>query len=150
MHALSALGSEEKRKACINFTQMNLFSKRYCNGYTLPHNWNLWTYMYVIILVQCNFFMIFQSIAILVHYHNKLPKFVCNVIDLCTTKGQIIKIVWSFPLNNLCSILNVPTPCCPLGWRLDKVTHSYFLSKQRCLLDWWKERDAITKLQAFY
>ena len=30
------------RKACINFTRMNLFSKWYCNGNTLPHNWNLW------------------------------------------------------------------------------------------------------------
>ena len=54
MHALAAQGSEQKRKACINFTQMNLFSKWYCKGSTLPHNWNLWT-SYVIILVQCNF-----------------------------------------------------------------------------------------------
>ena len=32
MHALAAQGSEQKRKACINFTRMNLFSKWYCNG----------------------------------------------------------------------------------------------------------------------
>ena len=43
MHTLAAQGREQKRKACINFTQMNLFSKWYCNGNTLPHNWNLWT-----------------------------------------------------------------------------------------------------------
>ena len=43
MHALAAQGSEQKRKACINCTQMNLFSKWYCNGNTLPHNWNLRT-----------------------------------------------------------------------------------------------------------
>ena len=99
MHALEAQGSEQKRKACINFTQMNLFSKWYCNGNTFPHNWNLWT-SYVIILVQCNFFMIFQSIVIPVLYYNKFLKFVCNVIDLCTTLGKIIKkIVWSFPLK---------------------------------------------------
>ena len=97
MHALEAQGSEHKRKACINFTQMNLFSKWYCNGNTMPHNWNLW-FSYVIILVQRHFFMIFQSIVIPVLYHNKFLKFVCNVIDLCTTQGQIIKIVWSFPL----------------------------------------------------
>ena len=54
--------------------------------------------LYVIILVQCNFFMSFQSIVIPVRYHNKFSKFVCNVIDLCTTYGQIIKFVWSFPL----------------------------------------------------
>ena len=29
--------------------------------------------------------MIFQSIAIHDSYHNKFPKFVCNVIDLCNT-----------------------------------------------------------------
>ena len=99
MHALAAQGSEQKRKACINFTQVNLFIKWYCNGNTLPHNWNLWT-SYVIILVQCNFFTIFQSTVIPVCYHIKFPKFVCNVIDLCTTyKGQIIKIVWSSPLK---------------------------------------------------
>ena len=47
------------------------------------------------------FFMSFQSIVIPVRYHNKFPKFVCNVIDLCVppNKGQIIKIVWSFPLT---------------------------------------------------
>ena len=39
----------------------------------------------VIILVQCNLFMIFQSIVIPVRYHSKSSKFVCNVIDLCTT-----------------------------------------------------------------
>ena len=43
------------------------------------------------------FFMSFQSIVIPVRYHNKFPKFVCNVIDLCTTLGQIIKIVWILP-----------------------------------------------------
>ena len=32
--------------------------------------------MYVIILVQCNLFMIFQSIVIPVSYHNEFPKFV--------------------------------------------------------------------------
>ena len=86
MHALEAQGSEQKRKACINFTHMNLFySKWYCNGNTLPHNWNLWS-SYVIILVQCNFFMIFQSIVIPVLYHKKFPKFVCNVIDLHVCK----------------------------------------------------------------
>ena len=84
MHALAAQGSEQKRKACINFTQVNLFIKWYCNGNTLPHNWNLWTSL-VIILVQCNFFTIFQSTVIPVHYHIKFPKFVCNMIDLCTT-----------------------------------------------------------------
>ena len=73
MHALAAPGSEQKRKACINFTQMNLFSKWYCNGNTLPHYWNLWT-SYVIILVQCNFFMIFQSIVLPVLCHNKFLK----------------------------------------------------------------------------
>ena len=52
MHALAAQGSEQKKKACINFTRMNLFSKWYCNGNTLSHNWNLWT-SNVIILVQC-------------------------------------------------------------------------------------------------
>ena len=57
----------------INFTQLNLFSKWYCNGNTLPHNWNLWS-PYVIILVQCNFVMIFKSIIIPVRYHNKFPK----------------------------------------------------------------------------
>ena len=40
MHALAAQ-SEQKRKACITFTQMNLFRKWYCNGNTLPHSWNL-------------------------------------------------------------------------------------------------------------
>ena len=40
---------------------------------------------YVIILVQCNLFMIFQSIVIPVRYQNKFPKFECNMIDLCTT-----------------------------------------------------------------
>ena len=35
------------------------FSRWYCNGNQLPHKWNLCT-CYVIILVQCNFFMIFQ------------------------------------------------------------------------------------------
>ena len=40
---------------------------------------------YVIILVQCNLFMIFQSIVIPVRYQNKSPNFECNVIDLCTT-----------------------------------------------------------------
>ena len=106
MHVLAAQGSEQKRKACINFTQLNLFSKWYCNGNTLPHkgNWNLWT-SYVIILVQCNFVMMFKSIVIPVHYHNKFPKFVCNVIDLCTTQGQIIKIVWRFPLKLICKCL---------------------------------------------
>ena len=29
IHALPAQGSEQKRKACINFTQMNLFSEWY-------------------------------------------------------------------------------------------------------------------------
>ena len=69
MHALAAQGSEQKRKACINFAQMNLFNKWYCNGNTLPHTWNLLT-SYVIMLVQCNLFMIFQSIVIPVSYHN--------------------------------------------------------------------------------
>ena len=39
-----------------------------------------------------------SKVVIPVRYHNKFPKFVCNVIDLCTIYGQIIKIVWSFPL----------------------------------------------------
>ena len=47
----------------------------------------------------CNLFMIFQNIVIPVHYQNKFPKFECNVIDLCTTSGQLIKIVWSTPLT---------------------------------------------------
>ena len=71
---------------------MILFSKWYCNGNTLSHNWNLLS-SYVIILVQCNFVMIFQSIVIPVRYHNKFLKFVRNMIDLCTTEGQMIKIV---------------------------------------------------------
>ena len=33
---------QQKRKACIQFTRMNLFTKWYCNGNTLPHNWNFW------------------------------------------------------------------------------------------------------------
>ena len=37
MHAFAAQGSEQKRKACIICTRMNLFSKWYCNGNTLPH-----------------------------------------------------------------------------------------------------------------
>ena len=57
MHAVAAQGSEQKRKACINFTQMNLCSKWYCNGNacTLPHNWNLRTSDFII-LVQCIFY----------------------------------------------------------------------------------------------
>ena len=41
IHALAAQESEQKKKACINFIQMNLFSKWYCKRNTLPHNWNL-------------------------------------------------------------------------------------------------------------
>ena len=40
MHLLLLKGSEQKRKACIQFTRMNLFTKWYCNENTLPHNWN--------------------------------------------------------------------------------------------------------------
>ena len=50
-----------------------------CNENTLPHNWNLW-FSYVIILVQCNFVMIFQSIVILVCYHNNSPN-----VNVCAT-----------------------------------------------------------------
>ena len=78
MHALAAQGSEQKRKACIHFTRMNLFSKWNCNGNTLPHNWNLWT-SYVIILVQCNLFMIFQSIC----YSCSLPQYIPHI---CTQR----------------------------------------------------------------
>ena len=130
MHALAAQGREQKRKACINFTQMNLFnSKWYCNGNTLPHNWNLW-FSYVIILVQCNFFMSFQSIVIHVHYHNKFPKFVCNVIDLCTTSGHIIKIIWSFPLKtNICD-----ERVCSKETSGTALTHKH--SSHHCVAEW--------------
>ena len=36
MHALAAQGIEQKRKTCIHFSQMNLFSKWYYSGNTLP------------------------------------------------------------------------------------------------------------------
>ena len=59
-------------------------NKWYCNGDTLPHNWNLCT-SYVIIVVQCECLMNFQSIVIPVPLHNKFPKFAHNVIALYTT-----------------------------------------------------------------
>ena len=53
------------------------FSKMTC------HKWNMCT-CYVIILVQCNFFMIFQSVTFYVccYMYNKSPKSVWKVIDL--------------------------------------------------------------------
>ena len=76
MHALAAQGSEQKRKACINFTQMNLFSKTgivmeiHCHiaGICEPP---MSSSLFSVIL-----FMIFQSIVIPIH--NKFPKFVCQ------------------------------------------------------------------------
>ena len=32
---------------------------------------------------------------------NKYPKFVCKVVDLCTTQSQIMKIVWNIPLTEV-------------------------------------------------
>ena len=93
MHALAAQGSEQKNRACINFTQMNLFSKWYCNGNTLPHNWNCEPHVFI--LVQCNFCMIFQIIVIPVCYHNKFPKFVCNVTGLRSNYKHRLE----FPFN---------------------------------------------------
>ena len=99
MHALTAhQGREQKRKACINFTQMNLFSKWYCNGNTLPHNWNLWT-SYVIILLQCNcscvsrvlFFLFITTI-------NSPSLYAMWLIYVPFKMYQLKKIVWSFPL----------------------------------------------------
>ena len=136
MHAFAAQGSEQKRKACINFTLMNLFSKWYCNGNTLPHNWNLWG-CYVIILVQCNLFMIFPSIVIPVRYQNKFPKFECNVIDLCrpTTYGQLIKIVWSTPLM-LHECTNMHTyMCMSFRWFSEFLSLYPFISRTP-RLDW--------------
>ena len=53
-----------------------------------------------IILVQCNLFMIFQSITVNICCDDKSPKFERKVNDLYTTqKGQIIKIVWNIPLR---------------------------------------------------
>ena len=68
---------EQKRKACIQFTRMNLFTKWYCNGNTLPHNWNFWGCCEAEgchLVVQCNLFMIFQSTVIRVCYQNKFPR----------------------------------------------------------------------------
>ena len=54
----------------------------------------------VIILVQCNLLMIFQSITVNICCYDKSPKFERKVNDLYTTqKGQIIKIVWNIPLR---------------------------------------------------
>ena len=66
---------------------MNLFSKSYCNGNTLPHNWNL-RCSYVIILVQCNSFINFQNIAIPVK--NSLNLYTTWLIYICTTSVEII------------------------------------------------------------
>ena len=46
----------------------------------MPHNWNLWG-SYVIILVQCNLFIIFQSIVIPVRYHNKVWNFEITIVN---------------------------------------------------------------------
>ena len=80
---LAAQGHEQKRKACLIFTQINLFSKWNCIGNTLPHNLNLWT-SYVI-LVQCNVFMIFWKYCYYVPYHNKFTRFLHYKIDLRAT-----------------------------------------------------------------
>ena len=45
--------------------------------------------------------MILQSIVIPVRYQNNFPKFECNVIDLCTTSGQLIKNCLEFPFNTV-------------------------------------------------
>ena len=86
MHVLAAQGSEKKRgrHAYISHSWTCLASgivmeihchiTRICDP---PMSSSLFS--------QCNFVMIFKSIVIPVRYHNKFPKFVCNVIDLCTT-----------------------------------------------------------------
>ena len=99
MHALAAQGSEQKRKACINFTQMNLFSKWYYNGNTLPHSWNLWT-SYVI-LVQCNFSWFFKALFLFITTKNS-PNFMQRdwfMYHVRSNKKNMAKIVWSFPVN---------------------------------------------------
>ena len=60
---------------------------------------------YVIILVQCNLFMIFQSITVNICCYDKSPKFERKVNDLYTTQGQIIKIVWNIPLIQYTKLL---------------------------------------------
>ena len=113
MHALAPKGSEQKRKACINFTRMDLFSKTgIVMEIHLPHNWNLWTSYVIIILVQCNLLTIFQSIVIPVRYHNKFPKFVCNVIDLCTHLMSNYKNRLEFPFKLPHFFSRPPTMLC--------------------------------------
>ena len=85
---------------CTNFILVNFFSNWYCNGNVSPHNWSLW-FSYFIILVQCIFKWIFESMVIPAPSHNK---FVHNMTDLCILLlyWQVLLQVWQPPSFSVC------------------------------------------------
>ena len=115
---------QAKEEGMHNFCTDELVSKWYYNGNTLPHNQNSSTSC-VVILVQCNDsdIMIFQSILISVPYHNKFPRCVHNIIDLCTTALFKVKLQNSsgFPFNTYDDIF------------LPHVDFDLFVSVVRCV-----------------
>ena len=127
MYELGLKEAEQKKKACMDFSQVNLLSKRYCNGITLLHFWNIWG-SDVINTVQCNLFKIFNLLVSLLKDHNKFHESIHGAVDLCTSWCEIMKIVRNAPLRPCTRMLTTANQT--VWYQILHVTTLIFLKNQ--------------------